>query len=74
MGNGANQFQITCIGVQHLHPMVIGNSCKQKGRFCPFTSKYILTNNNNECEHGELEGDARNQLWLEPGVYFICAQ
>ena len=69
--SGASQFPITCIGVQHQHLMAMAKSCKEKWKMLPLHIQNIHVNGESgvypECGHGNLEGDAADRLWLQPG-------
>lgn len=52
-----------------------GQLMQEKWKILPFHIQDIHANTDSqlypECGHGELEGDAKNRLWLEPGVYLV---
>ena len=50
-----------------------GELMKEKWKMLPLHIQNIHTNPHNdtypgECGHGDLEGDAKNRLWLQPGM------
>ena len=68
----ASPFPITCIGVQLRHLMEMAKSYKKYGKYYHYTFKtfmsmqrvtYILN-----VWHGNLQGDAADRLWLQPGI------
>ena len=52
-----------------------GQLIQEKWKILPFHIQNIHENGSSqlypECGHGELEGDSRNRLWLEPGTKHI---
>ena len=53
-----------------------GQMMQEKWKILPFHIQDVHKNNScqlyPECRHGELEGDAKDRLWLEPGEYIYC--
>ena len=64
--SGASLSLITCTGVWHQPQM------QEKWKMLPLHIENMHSNPNNdvysECGHGELEGEAMDGLWLQPGI------
>ena len=55
-----------------------GEVMQEKWKILPLHIQNIHENNDSgvysDCGHGELEGDAKDRLWLDPGVIqFVCS-
>lgn len=49
---------------------------QEKWKILPLYIQNIHKNNDSglypDCGYSELEGDAKDHLWLDPGVYSVC--